>query len=977
MSRSSRAVAALVAALFLLPLAPVAAASGECGGAPCGDLTLFPHPDGSLTSLVGDDVVAIPPTSPFVSKTAPLASTMSLAKQSTFRLHITSEHPESSPIMGHVTVFAEDLQGARHMLARRDFTPTNASAPTGSLRPALESVDGPINGTLANFDGGHASMVLDLAHARFCSPPNAFGGIPCSSTSGDPGSGQLRPCAPAQPFGLVPQAVWLAGQTADAALQEQTGERICGRSAWNTTAPYAEQADDDLDVIPAYPGTASLAGNDSSLPASGSWSTIELNATPPAWLAQDATSFALPSGLALGFEIAIRSYTPTPSGTFPGPYVIIQYGHAGAPTRLETRTAAPLPFGALAGATQTIGDGAHAGFLATPFEIDDYGFEAPAGKRIEIRTQAVGIAANYTLLSPHGEARSGTRIDAPGQDGRWTLRVARGYPTSGATLLSPEYEFNLRLLDTPASEPDDGRTITEGGYQGTLGGGDDGDSYAFDVWKRQRFTLTLTHPPSADFDIDLGSTGVWEVQRTDLPDGERLSARAKSTGPIDLRVTRAWGEGAYAITLDLDEDGDLSNVPLLATRYLADPSNGTTILSDLGADAARVIFSIREGESEAIVALDADGALTQLRSGRGSTAPPALTADGALLYRDSSSGRTAVSIDDGATVDPLIREPGVFGFGAHALYATAGGSGSSSEIIALNEHRASSSLPLPAGADWRELLAAPDGAIYLLAMGTGRAAGEAYRADFAAGNVTRTPAYDGAAAFDDAGHGYRIVNSTLVERFDPTTGAARVVARSEYRIEDVAAVGLHLYAILSGGALGERIVAVAPLPVNVEGFGGFRPAFDPPAAPDLLVTGVEDIPLGPQVTPSLTVVDAHEIRLTVTNQGGSAAGPILVSLSDVGPLGGTVQDVTVGPLTAGASAVATFHWTFDRSIGDQTLIYKVDVGSRDVVESNETNNLGEFLSAAHVGGNRALCLQALTAASVPPIIAGAICRIGD
>lgn len=966
MFHSSRAIPIAVAALFLVPLVPVGSASGACGGDPCAELALFPHPDGILTTLVGDDAASA--QAGLVASTRPLPFALTIAKGASFRIHVSSPTPTNTPVVGSVTVFAQEIGGARHVLAQRTYAPTNATLPAGPHTPIVRAIEATIHDTLASVEPGAASFLVDEAHDRACATPTTPGALVCGATSGAPALGSYRPCDPADPGQTVPRAVWTVGQTVDRELRDRTGQGACGHHAWNETAPFTATADDvQRAFVQAIQAPLGEIGNtlgsatNGSGPGGENWGDIALNATPPSWLPQDATSFTLPPGLALGFEVALSTTTRTPFGVPSGAPVIVAYGSANSPTRLIANVATPLPFGALTGPTPTIGEGRHEGFLADPFQIDDYGFEAPDGSVIEIRANGMLTRTNFTLLSPEGDMSAGGRIDAPAEPGRWTLRVSRSDRGESGPINRLEYSFDLQFRQAPAPEADDGRNVTEGSYAGDLGVGDDVDTYTFHAWQRQHFTLTLAHATTADLDLDVAS-GAWDIQRTDTPDGATYAARAQATGTLEVRVTRAWGESAYSLALDLAEEDDLSTVPVFADIW---QDTQGQLRSEISGRDGRVVFGISDGEETTILSMSHAGDNETLRTEltTGDIGRVAFT-QAALAYRDVSTGESALVLDDGAMVDPLIAEPIQFAFGPDAAYAIVR-EGNTDRLVRFNEDRTATALTLPIEPT-DDLLLTPDARILILSKG------KAYTVDLPAEQITRSPAYDGIEAFDEAGRGFRVLNRTLIERFDPSTGSGTIVARTDRIIAELVATGPYLYAMLADG--GEDWLAYAQLPSGAPGFAGFEPAFHPPTAPDLLVTRVDDISLGPAITSSLTLADAHEIRLTIANRGGSASAAFRVALDSSGLPGGDERSVVVGPLDAGATTTVVIPWNFTRSVGDSTIRYSLDADRR-VVESSEWNNAGSIESEAFVGGDRAACEMALRAIGVPSQTATAICRI--
>ncbi|HVM45495.1 MAG TPA: hypothetical protein VM582_06125, partial [Candidatus Thermoplasmatota archaeon] len=847
-----------VTLLMILPLAPLPTASAEadCGTA-CRWLPLYvtlgrePAHERLLSSLIGDAMPGDPQTESMGRLLAGTHETdgLLLAKSSTFRVQL---HAPGAPshVNGTIRVLARDLGGGTIELARAHFAAPPAPRPDdgvlGALAPATQAAwslaDPLVQMAADGVETARTRPAVDLAYEGACSG-SSWNSAHCRHITGRPGFGQLSPCEPAVggpnlPAVLLRQGVGLA----DDAAARATGRKVVCHSYSADVNASSDAVDAELarrsvtNASAAREAWADLCDaarcdgprNGTWPPPPHAWRDVTLDATVPAWMAQTAQTFTLPSGFRLVLDVALSGFFPSPAGGVWRP-VLIEHGREDAPTSLSIRHATPGAFSAFAYEATNIAPGVHTGSLSSGFDIDSYAFEPTPASRIAL-AHLPGQVVRFVLHDPDGSAyhgMAGGDLEVQSSPGRWVLRV-RAHHLDAST---GDYAFSLAFR-APAAEDDGGR-IVAGTYAGSLGPGDNSDVWTFHAWRGQRLRLHLEHAADANFDLgDLtsrfGSGGAHDVERTTAQTFETLEARSSYTGTLSFAVTRTWGSGPYTLTLDLDEGGNLSTKPFLVG--MMSPMPGETLTGVVGAedgfDVALLDFYTKATRIDRVHAFGRSTVAYDASS------PYARAADGGLVHVAERSGTRRLSYTDTAHNGTPLAPLGGFAFAPDGSYVTTDRAG-------VVTHTS------PDGTQQRFVgpepalvpRFAPNGTLYVVSLGKGEAA---YELDLSMGTFTRAPkALDGLQAFDAAGAAYRILLRDLVERYDPATGSFSIVAQAPTGtfIQRITFGGDDMLALTSSYHSAANSLAAMPYP---GGFFGFSPAFAPSPLPDLAVTSIED-----------------------------------------------------------------------------------------------------------------------------------------
>lgn len=882
---SQSAWAIVLVALLVAPVLPLASASSHaCDVDACRLLVLYAHSTDALdalSTLPGDRAPGDPATvstgSIFRASTAALPAPIALAADDAFRaVFVSASAPPGYE--GVVRVRAVDLTGGVILLAEgtlRAGLPPPAKTASESTRSAWD-------GAMERVGGPLAEGVLGACPAAACGP---FA----------PSFGVFQPCGESAPSGNLPAfLVHTVVQTADRAVEDAAGERACGRAPGDAMTPTAAALDDALSPLrptpPPYPGPQEEAAT---------WD-LTLDAKPPAWMSREGGAFVLPSGMRL--EMSLESMGDS-SATF-------SFGHARAPTRLEVRTPTPGAFGMLVHGARAIAPGDHvARFQAQPYDVADFTLEVPPGRLVEIA--ALGDPLRFTLLSPDGEGNSTASLArGAGEEGRWTLRVARGGPDTGAS-----HAFSVRLAD-PSRPVEKALRIEEGTVEGSLGPADDRDAFVFYAWQAQRFSVRIESPPDASYQVLAMPV---RESRADETDPNLVHARAIGTGLVQLDVVRAYGEGPYRLTLDLDEPGNLSVVPKFGLVWNLSGRDAGDIQGYAGGVDIVVDGVLYHRQPHAGTALVAhvDGDIAR-------------NAAGEFLYESTATGGWALAHRGHGVTTPFFSEPLDLAFGGDgALYARRWG-GNGSEIVRIRDDRTVEHVA-DTNAAVGSMLSAPDGRVLLAGHG------EAYRLDTANGSFERVPELRGVHAFDAEGRGYRLIDRTLVVRVDAAGGDDIVVARSDLPLVALVASGTRLWGLTSSSS-GLSLVSVD---VGVPMFEGFHGAFQPAAASDLRIASVEEEHMGLSLQNDTIPGEDIRHRVTVRNDGAGRARPTEMYVF-VGCQGcwqvehAPWRIVSVPALEAGERAVIIIDWHATVP-GDRRYTYHVDFW-REEAETKEQNN---------------------------------------
>lgn len=955
-----RASAVLVALVLVLPLAPRAEASEEatCAGA-CSWLPLYvttadeldpgaPDTRG-MASLPGDAAPgpASVTTSRLVATTREIDG-IPLARASTFQVLLDSPD-DYDHVRGNITVSAIDVAGGRVVLARKEFTPPgefgvlhpgdadgigSLGEPIGVDTDALREALGRHVGTVqdaaqeaAEDLGTPAGLAVDTLFSQLCREPNA---TQCRAIDGRPlFAGAFDACTTRTPQNAITHDAVLQ---VDDAAQDAAGRRVVCHSYWREeVAPVADAA--DAAVGPAAGELVGAAGDaldglNASGPPAHQWRNATLDAVVPSWMRQDGDLFHLPSGYRLELDVSLVGVVLTPGGPSRAGPVVIEYGRIDTLTALAIRHARPGAFASLSRA-ETIGPGDHTGDYDGAYDARDHAFVASAGSVVDL-TELAG-EGSYSLYDPDGRRVGSSGGSFPVENpGLWILRVANalGLPDED------RFAFSLRV---GAPEPDEGVFLPQGSATGALGPGDDVDTYGIFLWKAQRFTIHVEHPTDARYRINVTGTREWDVSRTVGIGYETYSARSTSTGSFPLRIFRDHGAGAYSVTVSPDPLGNHTVIPAFAPVLESDAQiRGVHGHEDgvfFSSDGAISYYSPEEGAN--VVRTQEMGSVA------------GVSASGALL----TASPAGTVLDDGVTKNALAA--GISSvFGPDGLYGVETFGGSPYRYFRMDGDRTIQRFE-SGNISVTDVLVAPDGSAYVTGPNVTHGP-QTYRFDLLSGALVPAPSLFGVVGFDTSGGAYRILNDTLVERVDLSTGQTQVVARGSQRIAELGMAGASLYAT----HLSSNELAVAPMGHLL--FDGFEPAFAPPPPPDLLVANVRDrgvSSVGPQG-------EVRTIEITVENVGASAAIDFDVEmyipdrLAVPSTTSGTWARQTVPALAPGERVTLSFEWSTGLEVGDREIRAWVDPIPGRVVESNETNNMAFAWSFAWVVGAHSACVDA-------------------
>lgn len=923
LSLSARAIA--LSALFILPMLPSAPAQGvgDACETPCRVIALYVQPGGgALSAFAGDAMrtdAATVSGGNFYASSRPISAPIDLPKNASFVVHIHSPTETPWGVAGSVRVMAVDGAGTAYKLAERTFLapPVETAVVPRTITAPIDAAGRGVQKTAADSYGGlqtdnMGSMLAARSHDAACSNDAA-----CATTGGAPRLGTYRPCAPSAPDALIPRLTWTAVQAADQAARDQIGEGVCGRSIWPAVNDSGASVDEaapggiELPPFPGYPET----GNDSASPPA--WRNFTLNATPPAWMRQNHATFTIPDGLRLRLDVDLRAVAGS-SGVTP---LVIEYGRADTPTRLELRTSTPGAFGMFAYDAEPIGAGRHTGTFANLTDADDFTFVPPAGARTVL--QASGSPnLIFTLWDVDGNVRAGTgSLSTNASSPRWFLRIA---PT--ATPIPPqEYTFTL---SHPA--PSDDLRIEDGTHEGGLGDGDPSDAYTFFAWKGQHVELRLEHADDVEYALRVGY-GFWDTTE----DNDSFSGRPLVTSDATVVVERVYGSGPYTLTLDRNDAENhtvLPNVSTVATLSSVQAMKG----HGTGVDvlAGETLYHVRPGQNASVL-------LTNVSSG---THAVGRNSDGRFLVHDDPTRSIALRDQHGTL--PLLTSARSATFGPDALYAIR-----NSDVIRLREDRNETHIYLFGAREG--ILALPDGRI------VATAADGAHILDFENGIATRAPAFDGIRAVDLEGNGYFLRQGSLIMRRDLSTLETTLAAQTTGTIRDLAFSDDALYASMYDG-----MIVRAAIP---GGFAGFEPEFDPLPPADLVVVNASDEIVGYRVVNGTTPTEEHRLRITIENQGDSDAETFAIDASVDGIKPVWSNRTFVPRLAAGEREVVEITWSVRLQTalpGDKTAMVDLDPWD-EITESNETNNRLAFTTHVLAGGNYDACMTALKSISPP------------
>lgn len=876
-----------------------------------------------------------------------------LAREQAFRVNVSS--PDSYRFVnGTVSVYAVDAVGASTLLAEKRFVPPrglSAGASDGvNLGSAFSAVGRQVDNLSSNVTGlgeglgGPASLAARTAYERTCG--RNYHNPDCRLLTGRPvTSGQFALCEPSG-SALPRQAV----ATIDGTAAAIAGRKVVCHNYWhndvNSTASDVDPLFANVSV-PLPPGSwpHDAVGNATNATLGSpphEWRNATLDAIVPPWMPQYGDVFVLPSGFRLALKIDLRGVVQHPDGGHTTVPLRIEYGTQSGLTALHIRHDTPHAFASFAYGAERILPGTHTGHFSDPSDIDDYAFFAPAGARIDLSAHGASAA----LFDPDGVGR-GTPTTT-GEAGWWTIRV-RGGPT--AFLPGSEYSFTL-AVQLPNGEQDDGIALEQGWAYGSLGAGDDADAIRIFAWQAQRFSVTLHYPSDASYRLDDAQLRMWAVTRSSGDHYQTLSARASETGWMTLKVQRSYGAGPYQIGFFPDAGGSLTHVPELGGVVQLAPSDPSGLLGHAGG-----VFFVTRDPSSYNSSLYYYSPWSGVALARNQSGPAyGITSAGGLLREDrATTGALAVEVDGEAR--QLVYGEGRFG--PDGLYGI-DGHGRAYRMKAdrtVQDFGAAPGFP-------STVLAHPDGSVYAQRLNA------SYRFDVATSSLVPAPHMVGVEAVDHYGGLYRIVNSTLVERYDSGNGGSHVVARSSARIVDIALAGPFLYAQTSNAT--GPVIAIAH--IGYPGFEGFRPDFAPAPAPDLVVADVRDVGAHTDLT---GLSQTRLIQVTIENRGGSAARGFDVWLwVRSNPLTIASDNASIASLGPGESRTLTLEWDTRHALGDRQAVAMVDLWRR-VTESNESNNYATAWTYAWIGGDSEICRAALRDVPVPPQLPPGLPPYGD
>lgn len=878
-----------------------------------------------------------------------------LAREKAFNVTIFS--PSSHRyVRGEVTIFAVDAAGSRTTLANARFVPpaelampVDASSlpiEPSDLGPVFGAVQGQLRGVADNVVGvlGSAGtpvgLVADQAYGTLCVTPD---NVHCRVISGRPLiGGAFAVCeSSSQPllrqtvaqvdgnvYGVAGRRAVCHAYSSDVNATADTADTVVGpatQTIGNAAGDTVENIGHSVnDSVGGLPVNASAAAHE--------WRSFSLNATVPPWMPQNDHDFWLPNGYRLAIDIDLDGVVgPGPNTSMP---LHIEYGTDAARTGFAIRHATPGSFSRFAYDAAPILPGTHTGHASTPSDADDYQFVAPAGGAISLVTSG----ASAELFDPDGARLSGSNITVfpTSAAGLWTIRVR------GSFLPANEYTFRLRVQDA-VQDAEENAFVEQGWVSGGLGSVDEVDRIHLFAWKAQRFTLQLYHPTDADFSLRTSGMPTWGETYYGGPGYEAVSARAEKTGWMTLEIARVHGTGTYQLGYFPDIEGNLTYIPS-TSNVMPLPTQQQTDLFGYGdgvffSNASALFYYSPSSNANASV---------PIRIGPGGPMS-GISAEGGLLRAVPDSGQTVLAVEVNGVPRQLATGQGRFGH--DALYGVDG----SSQAYRMTADRAIESfggVATGTPADKARLLAHPDGSMYLV-----RSSGS-LRFDLAASTLVPAPHMDGVWAVDHGGGLYRVLNSTLIERVDPWSGYATVVAQAPSRIESITSAGPYVYAWLAASAETSwtPMLAIVNMAHRGWGFDGFEPSFAPAPAPDLRVTDIRETEVE---TDLVNATQTRTIEVSITNTGGSRAGAFNVwfSVPNAHLITPAQEERNVTSLEPGETTVLSFRWAARAALGDRLGHVLVDPRFT-VVESDERNNQGEFWTQAWIGGDHEICMAA-------------------
>lgn len=233
-------------------------------------------------------------------------------------------------------------------------------------------------------------------------------------------------------------------------------------------------------------------------------------------------------------------------------------------------------------------------------------------------------------------------------------------------------------------------------------------------------------------------------------------------------------------------------------------------------------------------------------------------------------------------------------------------------------------------------VASPDGALHAW-IGTRH-----LRYDPATGDSTLLPGVRerrSALAFDAVGGAYVLLaapGGLKLARVDTATGGTTNLTSIPVANATGGALqfaGDRLYVAAFHSVAGDRAAEIGSVQLGVEGFTGFHPSFDLPAAPDLVVAVATRTYSGALPPTPLT---AHWTTVTVTNVGLASSGAATASLTRWALARGEYDEFPVPALAPGAATTFASQWYPDQ-VGAVYLRALVDL-KQVVIEDSERNN---------------------------------------
>lgn len=958
--------------LLLLPLLPASAAPvsvGTCDEVtPCLALPLYLQAGGSgfagLSALPGDAMQSDASTrytssggATVLTATGPVLETpLTLARAMELRL---PDFTARSDVWGNVTVQATTTTGSNITLARVVLTPAshekpsekvareanNAGAVATTLVPSVPSILGPIAEQVSEdaVPRGLASEGLAAANDEACArqPPA------CDQANGRWGFATIRFCADKSSANLPQRVASTAGWTAQDQLNESGAPvTFCGRGLYEQAQPHATAVDDatpqaglcdtpvcHLVSLPPLPVLTPQTPPPTSDPQAPRM--LRFNATPPEWLAQDASSFTLPTGvrLTLRLDFVARENLERTDGSSP---VVFHYGRADVPSALVVSTSTPGAFAMLVKDAESIGPGPHTGSFSNLTDVDVYRVTPPAGARVRITTFGAPIITE--LLDTHG-VRRGESHAALNASEPWTLRVSR----SGAAPHTSEHGFVVSYLMPKGAEADE-TELTDGTLVGSVGPGDGVDEQQIFLWKAQRVDLRL-RTVEGDCALRLTHSPTLRVVASDVEDGYHAILESSVSGNSTVSVVRDFGACSYSLDVQRIAGGDLSPVPILTAvpgaprpRSLGDTyEGGVDYLTNEAGPGSQVVHATPIGAQ--IVHMAPGGAPWLGRAAGGAVVAMGKEPDGANVVVANRSG----------THERLFEPRGAFALGPGEDITM----WEDFQIVRLHPNRTKTVVTNTSDHPER-LFFDPAGNLYVVGFFG------AFVVEPSGARVAIPANLQGLRAFDGEGNGYVVRYDTLLQKIDLATGAIETVAQTNgARILDARVADGRVYAMVeSFGA-----AALVWAPTATVGWGGYRPALEMAALPDVVATRVEDRVVGLAIDPDTRGPrEVHEVTVFLENRGEGPMPAFLVDLRvlcGVGCPQASMNRVQAhAGLAADAEGTVTFRIEFERDVGDvrygAIANPSVAPGSRPMESSFEwmpTWGSGFVI----VGGNQRFC----------------------